>query len=600
MEAQLICSNSFLSRLPQSSKLISINVKRPMIKAKLPFSTFNPILIKLVHKHTPKTSDQIVINNSSSSKQSAHISYVKKKNHFSFLVDNILNTFDDLISTFLDLPLHSGIDPKQVLTDNFEPVNEYPPTPCPVVEGSLPSCLDGAYIRNGANPRFVPNGPYHFVDGDGMLHMVKISKGKATFCCRYVKTHKYQVESEIGYPVIPSFIASFNGPAASVARVFLVAVRILIARQFDPVRHGFGVANTSVALIAGRLFATCESDLPYEIKVTKDGDVITLGRHGFNSTEASFSMMTAHPKTDMETGDTFAYRYGTTSPFLTFHRIDNKGRKQKDVPIFSKKDCTAVHDFGITENYAVFPDLQLVINPMWVLRGRDTIVGVDSSKIPRIGIIPKYAMDEGEIRWIDTPGLNMFHSINAWEENGGNTIVMVATNSLKVECVMEKYECSDLTLEKVTIDVKTKSVKRRPLAATGRFHELGTINPAYASKKNRYVYAAVIVGRAFVGMEKFDLSITDGDCTVARRMYGPGSYGGESLFVAREPDNPTADEDDGYLITYVHDKNTEESKFLVMDAKSPNLDIIAAVKLPQRIPNGFHGLFVAESDLNIL
>ncbi|KAL3645797.1 putative carotenoid cleavage dioxygenase 4, chloroplastic [Castilleja foliolosa] len=120
----------------------------------------------------------------------------------------------------------------------------------------------------------------------------------------------------------------------------------------------------------------------------------------------------------------------------------------------------------------------------------------------------------------------------------------------------------------------------------------------------KYVYAAVIDGRALVGVEKFDLSLTEegdiGDCTVARRLYGPGSYSGESLFVAREPDNPTAEEDDGYLITYVHDKNTQESKFLVMDAKSPNLDIIAAVKLPQRIPNGFHGLFVSESDLSKL
>ncbi|GFP79371.1 probable carotenoid cleavage dioxygenase 4 chloroplastic [Phtheirospermum japonicum] len=423
-----------------------------------------------------------------------------------------------------------------------------------------------------------------------MLHVVKISKGKATFCCRYVKTHKYEVESEIGYSVVPT-------------RALLIAARVFIARQFNPVRHGFGVANTNVALFAGRLFAMCESDLPYEIKVTEDGDVITHGRHDFNSTEASFARMTAHPKIDLETGDAFAYRYGPTRPFLTFHRIDRMGRKQNDLPIFSKTDCTVVHDFGITDNYAVFPDSQLVINPTWVLRGRDSPVGVDSSKIPRVGIIPKYAMDGGEMRWIDVPGFNMFHLINAWEEDGGNTIVMVATNSWKVARVIEKIECSDLTLEMVTIDVRTKSVKRRPLSAAGRLHEFGTINPAYANKKNRYVYAAVIDGRALVGVEKLDLSLTEeggGDCTVARRLYRPGSYSGESLFVAKDPNNSTAEEDDGYLITYVHDKNTQESKFLVMDAKSPNLDIIAAVKLPQRIPNGFHGLFVSESDLNKL
>ena len=70
--------------------------------------------------------------------------------------------------------------------------------------------------------------------------------------------------------------------------------------------------------------------------------------------------------------------------------------------------------------------------------------------------------------------------------------------------------------------------------------------------------------------------------------------------MAREPNNPIAEEDDGYLVTYLHDDKTQESKFIVMDAKSPNLDIIAAVKLPQRIPTGFHGLFLSESDLNKL
>ncbi len=58
-----------------------------------------------------------------------------------------------------------------------------------------------------------------------------------------------------------------------------------------------------------------------------------------------------------------------------------------------------------------------------------------------------------------------------------------------------------------------------------------------------------------------------------------------------------AEEDDGYVISYIHDENSGESKFIVMDAKSPELEIIAAVKLPQRVPYGFHGLFVKESDL---
>lgn len=115
------------------------------------------------------------------------------------------------------------------------------------------------------------------------------------------------------------------------------------------------------------------------------------------------------------------------------------------------------------------------------------------------------------------------------------------------------------------------------------------------------MYAAVIADEMpkAAGVVKLDLSIAaaagGGDCTVARRVYGAGCYGGETYFVAR--DIPAEEEDDGYLVTYVHDENTMESWFWVMDAKSPALDIVARVRLPGRVPYGFHGLFVSQSQL---
>lgn len=100
------------------------------------------------------------------------------------------------------------------------------------------------------------------------------------------------------------------------------------------------------------------------------------------------------------------------------------------------------------------------------------------------------------------------------------------------------------------------------------------------------------------GVVKLDLSRAgDGDCTVARRVYGAGCYGGETYFVARDT-AAEAEEDDGYLVTYVHDEKRMESWFWVMDAKSPDLDIVARVRLPGRVPYGFHGLFVSQNQLN--
>ncbi|KAF3781287.1 hypothetical protein EJ110_NYTH28579 [Nymphaea thermarum] len=68
----------------------------------------------------------------------------------------------------------------------------------------------------------------------------------------------------------------------------------------------------------------------------------------------------------------------------------------------------------------------------------------------------------------------------------------------------------------------------------------------------------------------------------------------EPFFVAKQE---AADEDDGYVLTYTHDEGSGESRFVVMDAKSPTLDVMATVKLLQRVPYGFHGLFLSEKDL---
>lgn len=106
-----------------------------------------------------------------------------------------------------------------------------------------------------------------------------------------------------------------------------------------------------------------------------------------------------------------------------------------------------------------------------------------------------------------------------------------------------------------------------------------------------------------VGVIKLDLSLSTNssrDCTVASRSYGPSCNGSEPFFVPREPNNTSSEEDDGYLIAYVHNEETDESKLLVMDAKSPTLETVAAIKLPGRVPTGFHGLFVRECELDKL
>ncbi|XP_051119591.1 probable carotenoid cleavage dioxygenase 4, chloroplastic [Andrographis paniculata] len=509
-------------------------------------------------------------------------------------IQSSLTSIDDLICRFLDPPLRPSIDPKFILAGNFAPVAELPPTACEV-EGFLPACLDGAYIRNGPNPQFVPRGPYHAFDGDGMLHSVRISGGQAVFCSRFVNTYKYKVEKEIGAAVVLNSFSSFTGVAASLARS-AVAISRMLSGQYD-LRRGTGTVNTSLAHFGGKLFAIGESDLPYSIKVLPDGDIVTLGRHEAFGDE--LMTMTAHPKVDWESGEAFAFRHGVTRPFLSYFRINSAGIKQPEVPIFSKPQASMVHDLAVTQNYVVFPDTQIAISLTEILKG-NPMVRADPAKIPRLGILPRYAVDETGMQWIVVPGFNMLHAFNAWEEDG-DTIVMVASNMLPVENFLENVESLHTSIERIEINLTTKTVRRTPIS--DQCLELGNINQAYVGKKNRYLYAAIESPMPKVaGVVKLDLSrYNSGDCTVATRLFEPGCYGGEPCFVARDADNPAAaEEDDGYLVSYVHDERINVSKLIVMDAKSASLEIVAAVKLPQRVPYGFHGIFVSQNDLHKL
>lgn len=505
----------------------------------------------------------------------------------------LFNALDDLINNFIDPPLRPSVDPKRVLSDNFAPViDELPPTKCQIEHGSIPPCLDGAYIRNGPNPQFLPRGPYHLFDGDGMLHCLHVSQsGKsATLSSRYVHTYKYNIERRAGHPLIPNVFSGFNGLTASAARGALSAARVF-AGHYNPA-NGIGLANTSLAFFADRLYALGESDLPYEVRVTPNGDIQTVGRQDFNG--KLFMSMTAHPKVDPDTGEAFAFRYGPIPPFLTYFRFDPNGEKQPDVPIFSMSSPSFIHDFAITKRYAIFTDIQIGMNPMEMIAGGGSPVGADPSKVPRLGVIPRYAKDESEMKWFEMPGFNIMHAINAWDEEEEDAVVMVAPNILSIEHTMERLELVHCVVEKVRIDLKTVIVSRQPMSASNL--DFAVINPAFMGKKNKYVYAAVGDPMPKIsGVVKLDLS--SGEAEVARRMYGPGCFGGEPFFVAKE--NPV-EEDDGYLVSYMHDERSGESRFLVMDAKSPELEIVASVKLPRRVPYGFHGLFVRESDLRKL
>ena len=56
-------------------------------------------------------------------------------------------------------------------------------------------------------------------------------------------------------------------------------------------------------------------------------------------------------------------------------------------------------------------------------------------------------------------------------------------------------------------------------------------------------------------------------------------------------------EDDGWLLTFVYDAGKDASELVVYDAQRMG-GPIARLAVPQRVPNGFHGLWVPLAELD--
>ena len=67
---------------------------------------------------------------------------------------------------------------------------------------------------------------------------------------------------------------------------------------------------------------------------------------------------------------------------------------------------------------------------------------------------------------------------------------------------------------------------------------------------------------------------------------------GEPLFVPR---HEGAAEDDGWVLALVYDASRNASDFYVLDARDIAGEPVARIRLPHRVPYGFHGNWVAES-----
>ena len=420
------------------------------------------------------------------------------------------------------------------------------------IEGALPIDLNGRYMRNGANPK---NGPtMHWFAGDGMLHGMRLRDGRAEwYRNRWVRTRSLEG-------------AERRDPQTGEADLTV------------------GLANTHIVRHAGRIFALEEASLPNEISPELD----TLGPYDFDG--GLNTPFTAHPHVCAETGEMHFFGYElVTAPFVTYHVADATGRLIHSQPI-DVPGPTMVHDFALSRHYAIFLDMPVVFDLGLAMSGTMPFEWREDYGA-RIGLLHRDAACRGQQpRWFDVDLCYVFHIMNAWESDDGNVVHLDAGRHASMwKGSPDAFEPS--YLHRWSFDLRTGAVAEQQLDDVS--HGFPRIDDRRTGLLNRFGWAVGARPGSGVGMHdasnvfKYDLQ------TGARTMHdlGPNVSSGEPVFV---PAGDSAGEDEGYLMTFVHDSATGRSSFVVLDAGDMSAPAIATVPLPQRVPVGFHGSWFAD------
>lgn len=263
------------------------------------------------------------------------------------------------------------------------------------VVGEIPAEIDGAFFRAVPDPAHAPMFEDDIVlSGDGMVAKFSIHGGTVDYAIRYVETERYRLEKEARRALFGQYRNPFTDDPSVAGKDRTVA-------NTTPVWHG------------GRLFMTKEDGLGYEI----DPDTLeTIGRWDYYGALKS-ETFTAHPRVDPVTGEMFFFGYeagGLATTDVAYCIADRDGNLVSE-QWFQQPYCSTIHDFAITERYAIFPifpttaDLERLKagGPHWAHQ---------QDLESWVGIMPRYGKVE-EMRWFKGPkGVSAFHLVNAYED----------------------------------------------------------------------------------------------------------------------------------------------------------------------------------------
>lgn len=434
----------------------------------------------------------------------------------------------------------------------------------PVV-GELPADLDGLYLRNGPNPRFTPLGSYVYpLEGDGMVHGVWLSEGRARYANRFVRTPALDAEEKAGRALWGGIMTGYLPDVDQVGAA--LAGRDKDLPDINVVRHG------------GRLLALAESAPPFALTP----DLRTLGRETFD--DALPAGITAHPKVDPRTGEMAVFAYALAPPYLTWSIIGPDGiARRPPTPVPDVEQPVMIHDMALTSRYLV-----LVLAPFYFDMAAAMSGGSLLSWRPddgtRIALIPR---DGAPVRWATTEAYWSWHNANAYDD--GDRVVLDYVQWSRPGGMTPNTGPVTGGIARAEIDPARRTVIRRWLADQESM-EFPRIDDRLVGQRHDIVALGATSHRHTLVAGDHDALLWL-DCRSGSTVrWDAGELAvGEPVFVPTPGDGDTAH---GWWVTFAIDRGDETSWFLVIPAADPGRGPVARVRMPVRVPLGLHGAWL--------
>lgn len=447
------------------------------------------------------------------------------------------------------------------------------------VQGALPAWLRGTLVRNGPGAFEVGDRAYrHWFDGLAMLHRFSFANGRVSYANKFLDAATNRKTFEQGKISYREFATD---PCPSLFGRFQTI--------FSP-KTPLGV-NPKVAIgkIAGEAMALGET--PMQVSF----DVRTLQTAGVYDYTHNGHVTTAHPQTDVATGDAFnlSIQFSAINQYQIVKLLP-RGKSAVAAKTLVRKPAY-LHSFGMSDRYFIIAEFPFVVDTLELLMsGRPFIENFKWQPQQGATLLIFDRNDGRLVTRVETEPYFAFHHINAQDRAGEIVLDIAAYDDADI---VSSFYLHRLSNPNMALPLGHLRRYRVPLNGKRATHE--TISsecvelPRYDQERlnarpYQFLYAMSMRQDAPAGMYN-QLVKLDVQSGAVKRWHEAGCWPGEAVFV-RRPDAQS--EDDGVVLSIVLDSDKRESFLLALDAQS--FTEIARATLPEPVLLGFHSEFFEE------